>query len=183
MPRLISVAVPVPFLDVLTYRVPGDLDIPPVGARVLVPLGLRQVTGCIVPFGPAAVKGPWLPDAEAAEVQNGEARGSPGGPAASEGDFRDGQPVGDIDLKDVIDILDDRPFLPDEVVSLALWIAEYYACGAGEAIAAVMPPFAWIESEQRAQITAAGLQRPDPGRFSAHSPTAGRFRPAPLVAR
>ncbi|MBM3780040.1 MAG: primosomal protein N', partial [Acidimicrobiia bacterium] len=46
--RLVSVAVPVPFLDVLTYIVPDELPMPPVGARVVVPLGSRQVTGCVM---------------------------------------------------------------------------------------------------------------------------------------
>ena len=45
--NLISVAVPVPFLDLLTYNVPDQLGIPPVGARVRVPLGTRVVTGCV----------------------------------------------------------------------------------------------------------------------------------------
>ena len=45
MPRLVSVAVPVPALDALTYRVPDGLDVPAVGARVLVPLGARRLTG------------------------------------------------------------------------------------------------------------------------------------------
>jgi primosomal protein N' (replication factor Y) (superfamily II helicase) len=44
----IAVAVPVPFLDLLTYNVPPTLDLPPVGARVRVPLGSRLVTGCVV---------------------------------------------------------------------------------------------------------------------------------------
>ena len=39
---------------------------------------------------------------------------------------------------------------------LTRWVAEYYACGIGEAIAAAMPPRAWIESERHAQITDAG---------------------------
>ncbi len=46
--RLVSVAVPVPFLDRLTYRVPDHLELPVVGARVRVPIGPRIVTGCIV---------------------------------------------------------------------------------------------------------------------------------------
>jgi primosomal protein N' (replication factor Y) len=46
--RYVFVAVPVPFLDRLTYRVPDDLDVPPVGARVRVPVGPRTVTGCVV---------------------------------------------------------------------------------------------------------------------------------------
>ena len=44
---LISVAVPVPFLEPLTYTVPDHLSLPPVGARVRVPLGTRIVTGCV----------------------------------------------------------------------------------------------------------------------------------------
>ena len=46
--HLISVAVPVPFLNLLTYRVPSSIKVPPVGARVRVPLGSRTVTGCVV---------------------------------------------------------------------------------------------------------------------------------------
>jgi primosomal protein N' (replication factor Y) (superfamily II helicase) len=48
MPRLVSVAVPVPALDALTYRVPDGLDVPVAGARVLVPLGSRRLTGVVV---------------------------------------------------------------------------------------------------------------------------------------
>src|SRR5262245_54316347 len=44
---LISVAVPVPFLDLLTYNVPEGFPVPPVGARVRVPLGSRVVTGVV----------------------------------------------------------------------------------------------------------------------------------------
>jgi primosomal protein N' (replication factor Y) len=46
--RIVSVAVPVPFLDPLSYAVPEHLELPPVGARVQVPVGSRVVTGCIV---------------------------------------------------------------------------------------------------------------------------------------
>jgi len=45
---LISVAVPVPFLDLLTYNVPDSVAVPPVGARVRVPVGGRTLTGCVV---------------------------------------------------------------------------------------------------------------------------------------
>jgi primosomal protein N' (replication factor Y) len=44
----IRVAVPVPQLDLLTYRVPDGTEAPAVGARVIVPLGSRLVTGIIV---------------------------------------------------------------------------------------------------------------------------------------
>ena len=52
--RPVAVAVPVPFLDLLTYTVPAPLEMPPVGARVRVPLGRRTVTGIVVE-APAAV--------------------------------------------------------------------------------------------------------------------------------
>jgi primosomal protein N' (replication factor Y) len=44
----VRVAVPVPSLDLLTYAVPAGLGTPPVGARVVVPLGTRSVTGIVV---------------------------------------------------------------------------------------------------------------------------------------
>jgi primosomal protein N' (replication factor Y) len=47
--RFVSVAVPVPFLDPLTYNVPDRYaTVPPIGARVRVPIGTRTVTGCVV---------------------------------------------------------------------------------------------------------------------------------------
>src|SRR5918996_107936 len=49
---LISVAVPVPFLDALTYNVPDGLDVPPVGARIRVSVGNRPVTGCVIDHCP-----------------------------------------------------------------------------------------------------------------------------------
>ncbi len=46
--RLVRVAVPVPALDSLTYSLPDHFQTPVVGARVLVPLGSRVLTGCVV---------------------------------------------------------------------------------------------------------------------------------------
>src|SRR5512139_836953 len=125
--RLVAVAVPVPALGPLIYRVPHDIDMPVVGARVLVPLGARQVTGIVVE-----------PDAVRDEV--------PAGGSAAQ-------------IRPLTDVLDRTPFLPEAVVRLALWTAEYYACGAGEAMAAALPPLAGIRSECRARLTAAGTMR------------------------
>ena len=124
--RLVSVAVPVPMLGRSRTRCPTDVAVPPVGARVLVPLGTRMMTGCVL----------------------GTANG-----AGGEDSARSTQ------IKEVVDVLDDRPFLPDDVVALAVWVADYYACGVGEAVAAAMPPRAWIESERHAHITEAGRVR------------------------
>ncbi|MBI3048795.1 MAG: primosomal protein N' [Acidobacteria bacterium] len=47
--RLISVAVPVPQLDALTYNVPHAFPaLPPIGARVRVPVGARLLVGCVI---------------------------------------------------------------------------------------------------------------------------------------
>ena len=117
MSRVVSVAVPVPALGLLSYEVPEDLPLPQIGARVLVPLGTRVVTGCVV-------------------RQTAD-------PAVTT-------------LKPLVDVLDPTPMLPAEVVDLALWVSEYYACGPGEAVAAAMPPRAWVVSERQARITDAG---------------------------
>ena len=110
MDRLVSVAVPVPLLPALTYRVPQSFGPPVAGVRVRVPLGARVVTGCVVGVG--------------GEVE----------PAAAG------------DVKDVVECLDEGALLPQEVLRLALWVAEYYACGPGDALAAAMPPFAWTRT-------------------------------------
>ena len=53
-------------------------------------------------------------------------------------------------LKEVVEYVDTKPFLPTAVLELALWIAEYYACGPGDAVAAAMPPYAWARKGLRA---------------------------------
>ena len=49
-----SVAVPVPALGVLTYRVPDDQQMPRAGARVVVPVGPRTLTGVVLGEAAAA---------------------------------------------------------------------------------------------------------------------------------
>ena len=72
---------------------------------------------------------------------------------------RDSGLVETTEIKEIIDVLDETPFLPSDVIKLIEWVADYYACGIGEALAAAMPPRAWIESERHAQITEQGLLR------------------------
>ena len=52
MNRLVKVAIPVSRLDLLTYRVPDGMEMPNVGARVIVPLGRRVLTGCVISDNP-----------------------------------------------------------------------------------------------------------------------------------
>jgi primosomal protein N' (replication factor Y) len=100
--RHIRVAVPVPQLEALTYAVPEGTPMPVVGARVLVPLGKRTVTGVVT--GPVE------------------------------------HPPEGVATRAILDVLDTAAFVPEDVVSLAKWVADYYACGAGDAIGAAVPP-------------------------------------------
>ncbi len=132
MPRLVSVAVPVPFLPPLAYRVPAGVEPPVAGARVRVPLGRRSVIGCVVP------------------------EPSPASP-----------PPADERVRDLLEILDLEPYLPGDVLRLALWVADYYLCGAGEAVSAALPPLssrapgaagpAGFRTDRLARITSDGL--------------------------
>jgi primosomal protein N' (replication factor Y) (superfamily II helicase) len=146
--RLIAVAVPVPTLDALTYSVPESLPMPLIGARVLVPLGNRTLTGIVVD----------VPDAVRVQDAASESGGLPPEGGSYQGRKEDSGGAGS-SVKDVIEVLDDSAFLPADVVRLASWVANYYASGAGEAMATAMPPRAWVESERYAQITEAGEAR------------------------
>jgi len=126
--RPVSVVVPVPQLGPLTYEVPETLPFPPVGARVLVPLGSRLLTGCVVPASLGSVA---------------------------------------TELRAVIDVFDSEPWLPATVVDLALWVADYYACGPGEAVAAAMPPRSWVVGDRKARLTKAGQSAVGDGRRGA----------------
>ncbi len=103
--RLVSVAVPVPTLDLLTYSLPESMPVPAIGARVIVPLGPRTLTGVVLNVTPPA------------------------------GDR-------DIAVKDIVQVLDEGPFLPADVLQLAEWVSDYYLAGPGATLAAAMPPHA-----------------------------------------
>ena len=59
-------------------------------------------------------------------------------------------------VRDATEVLDATPFLPDEVVDLALWVADYYLASPGDALASAAPPFAWVESEPHYELTDEG---------------------------
>jgi primosomal protein N' (replication factor Y) len=54
---VVQVAVPVPALDLLTYSVPDEIAAPAIGARVVVPLGSRIVTGIVIEVGSSSELG------------------------------------------------------------------------------------------------------------------------------
>ena len=122
--RLVSVAVPVPYLDALTYSVPDSIpSLPVIGARVRVPVGKRTLVGCVIGHD--------------ATLDAGTAP------------------------RDLVEVLDDIPFLPPDVVALCRWVAEYYMAGVGDAIMVAMPPGSRRASAYKTQrvisITAHGL--------------------------
>jgi primosomal protein N' (replication factor Y) len=59
-------------------------------------------------------------------------------------------------VKPIVEVLDDQPFLPGPVVDLALWVADYYACGAGDALAAAIPLTTAPKTTRIAALTAQG---------------------------
>ena len=153
MAVVVTVAVPVPALQALSYRVPDGMAVPPVGGRVRVPLGQRVVTGCVLES----------PDTDA---------GSVGDP-----------PVPPVELKDLLESLDPEPYLPREVIDLALWVAEYYACGPGESLAAAMPPFALTASGRDGGFRKERVVRLTPaGHDALLAGTAGRLGPRQRAA-
>ncbi|MGE0464733.1 MAG: primosomal protein N', partial [Vicinamibacterales bacterium] len=123
--RLVSVAVPVAALGLLTYRVPAGLDVPPAGARVVVPLGPRRMTGVVLGEGTALDPS--------------------------------------IELRDLLQVLDDEAFVPADVVGLTSWVSDYYLAGPGAALSAALPPHGLsarvdaFKTVRVAAITAQGL--------------------------
>lgn len=118
----VSVAVPVPFLDLLTYQIPQGLTAPARGARVIVPLGKRTVTGIVVDAETAAATGTTTLEK----------------------------------IRNLIEVVDEGAFLPQPIVDLSLWVAEYYACGAGDALAAAIPPMPAQKTLRIALLTVQG---------------------------
>jgi primosomal protein N' (replication factor Y) len=135
---LIRVAVPVPNLDLLTYAVPEGAAMPCVGARVVVPLGTRIVTGIVVETNVES------------RTPNHETRTTNSEPRTA-------------NVKAIRKVLDAAAFVPAEVVALARWTAEYYAAGVGDTIPALLPPMARggradaHKTTRMAAITPAGL--------------------------
>ena len=148
--RFVSVAVPVPAIDALTYAVPDGLPAPAPGVRVLVPLGTRIMTGVVL-----AADAPQFQTPNSELPTPNSQRPTPN----SQRQTSEAEPAREAAVRELIDVLDSEPFLPADVLRLVAWVAEYYACGPGEALAAAMPPRSWVESERHAHITAEGRRR------------------------
>lgn len=101
-----DVAVPLHVFQTFTYRLNGEARAQATpGARIMVPLGRKLVTGYIVA----------LLDELPANLA-------------------------EIDIKDAQDLVDLEPVCSPEILQLARWVADYYACPLGEVIKAALPP-------------------------------------------
>jgi primosomal protein N' (replication factor Y) len=60
------------------------------------------------------------------------------------GTYEEGKPV-----RDILAVLDESPYLPEAVVRLCQWVADYYMAGIGDTIGAAMPPGAHRKSAIR----------------------------------
>jgi primosomal protein N' (replication factor Y) len=97
---------PLHVFQAFTYRLNPELSAQAeVGARIVVPLGRKLVTGYIVA----------LVDELSSDL------------AA-------------IDIKDAQSLMDLEPVCSPEILQLARWVADYYACPLGEVIKAALPP-------------------------------------------
>ncbi len=67
-------------------------------------------------------------------------------------------------LKSVLDVLDERPSLSEELLRLTRWMADYYVCGWGEVIKAALPSGTEVESKRRISRTGAA-----PGKWENHA--------------
>ncbi len=62
------------------------------------------------------------------------------------------QPPENIKLKTIVDVLDDGPVFSDELLNLAEWIADYYLCGLGEVLRAMLPAGIHLESQKTLRL-------------------------------
>jgi primosomal protein N' (replication factor Y) len=158
---LVQVAVPVPNLDLLTYAVPAGAPVPPIGARVVVPLGSRIVTGIVVENQRTEnqrTPNQRTPNQRTPNQRTPNQRTPNENPERRTPNAERGSP-----FKPLRSVLDAEPFVPAPVVDLAKWTAEYYAAGVGDTIPLLLPPMARgaradaHKTARMASITAAGL--------------------------
>jgi primosomal protein N' (replication factor Y) len=68
----------------------------------------------------------------------------------------DERPAEDIEVKPVQQVLDEAPLLPDELMKLAAWIAQYYVAPLGEVMRGMMPLAAEVRRQFVYRIADAG---------------------------
>jgi len=59
----------------------------------------------------------------------------------------------DFEVKDLLDVLDDRPACTPEMLRLTRWLADYYVCSWGEALKAALPSGTNVKTKRRISRT------------------------------
>src|SRR5215213_10399257 len=126
-PTFAEVAVPLHVRQTFTYRLTPDQSVhAKVGARIMVPLGRKLVTGYIV---------------------------------ALNEDLPSNLNLTETAIKDAESLVDLVPICTPEILQLARWVADYYACPLGEVIKAALPPGMTPKSRSGASFVKPKLRR------------------------
>jgi primosomal protein N' (replication factor Y) (superfamily II helicase) len=123
-PRYCEVALPVPLRSTFTYAVPASLNGQSlIGRRVVVPFGRRAIIGVGL--------------AESELPPNNARFQSPGKPA----------------IKEIVEVMDPLPALPEKLVELGHWISRYYLAPIGETFRAMLPPEIELRHDREYSLT------------------------------
>ena len=122
----VAVTVPASPQGFLTYRVPAGWQgrvVP--GIRVLVPVGLRKITGIVTELC---------------------------------------RESGREEVKDILDLLDERPIFPPDLLSLWQWAAAYYIASPNEVLSTILPGSLRVESERVVRLRREGHREENLGK-------------------
>ena len=67
--------------------------------------------------------------------------------------------LGEVDVKDAHTLVDSEPVCNPEILQLARWVADYYACPLGEVIRAALPPGMTPKSRSGSKFVKPKLRR------------------------
>ena len=67
--------------------------------------------------------------------------------------------LNEADIKEANDLVDTEPVCSSEILQLARWVADYYACPLGEVIKAALPPGMTPKTRSGAKFVKAKLRR------------------------
>ncbi|MGN1246982.1 MAG: hypothetical protein ACI4UO_00175, partial [Paludibacteraceae bacterium] len=129
--RLFDIILPLAISDVYTYAVPDSMPLPAVGARVLVPLGRKSITGIVLREHTAPLNAAITPREiiEVLDVQGG-AISMPHPKSIDDTMVRPGDRTS-FTLSPI--------WVSEQQLQLWQWIADYYMCTLGEVLAAALP--------------------------------------------
>ena len=132
--RLFDIILPLAIRDAYTYALPDSMPLPAVGARVLVPLGKKTITGIVLrEHTDPIVGGIALREIiEVLDTQGGAVFSYPAPcplPASGAGEF----------AGDRTSLTPSPTWVGEPQLQLWQWIADYYMCTLGEVLAAALP--------------------------------------------